>query len=1217
MKSIKPELSVVGIGASAGGLIAVQQLFDNIPNDTGMSFVIIQHLSPDFVSLMPELLSKHTQMQIYTAEDKQTIAPNCIYLNQRNKNLNIKGRELYLLEKGPKHNLNLPIDIFFHTLGEEYKEKAIGVILSGTGSDGSSGLKSIKEGGGVILVQDPVSAQFDGMPNSAISTNQVDFILDPESIGNTLSNFSTNSNSFSIKVPDTKSNETYITSILSEIHKFSGIDFREYKKNTLLRRLEKRMSLNNIDQVYDYLTFLKSNEQEKIALKQDFLIGVTHFFRDEEAYKILENKIIPAICHSKKPSETIRVWTAGCSTGEEAYSIAILFDLYIREKKLNVDFKIFATDIDTNALEIASRGSYSINIANEINKNYLEQYFVKTSDKIQIIKRIREKIVFSSHNIFVDPPFIKMDLISCRNLLIYLDNKIQAKIMQRFHFSLNKSGYLFLGNSESLGEISKKFDAIDTKWKIFQNISDKKMIPSQLSDDNKTNAFNYKSNNRISFSQDQHNKVNPEVIFHKYLSEKFSPNSIFIDKEFNVLFIAGDIGDRLTLKSGIFQNNLLKFVSQNIANTIRSGIRKLERENRDITIKDVIHTKNNTTYTFDITLHKTRGTEELTDTYVLQFTEDNKVEQDAMVIKEVPLDEISQQKYEDLEVELKTTKGELKNVVEELETSNEELQSSNEELMASNEELQSTNEELQSVNEELFTVNSELQDKNKELQQLNNDVNNLLNSTDIGTLFLDLNLRIREFTPSLKKHFELEDADRGRPIASFASNFSEKDKEAMLNDSQEVLEKLSLIEKEVLDNKGNYYLLRIIPYITASKTIDGVVITIVNINELKETEEELIKAKKKAEEADQLKSTFLSNMSHEIRTPLNAIYGFSHLLNDQVEDKDRELFINEIQHNSEHLLSLVNDILNISKIENQEIVLKNKRIDLHQFAQKIFDTHKSFLANDSKKTTLQLKLNLPEKKSKKDLVEVDEVRLSEVLHNLITNAIKYSETGIIEIGYTHKAQEIKFTIRDEGVGIDKAFLNSIFDRFSQVSDNSRNQEGVGLGLAICKSIIDKMGGKISVASTANVGSTFSFTIPRFSTGLSEEVSGNQNSQKPIGKTINKVLIADDSKSVQLYFKIQMKKYKVDAFIASSGQEAIDLYTNNIKSINLVLLDIGMPGIDGVETMRRIKAINPNVKVVAQTAYAMDTEIEKFLEMGFDDCLTKPIQENELLKHLKI
>ncbi len=842
MKEIDNDLFVVGIGASAGGLDAIQQLFDNLPINTGMAFVIIQHLSPDFKSLMPELLGKHTQMKIFTAEDQQTIEPNCIYLNQRSKNLHIKGRQLVLQDKGPKHNLNLPIDIFFHTLGEEHKDKSIGVILSGTGSDGSRGIRTIKEAGGSIIVQSPDSAQFDGMPNSAISTNLVDFIQGPEEIAKTLSRFINKRlsiDSQNLEDQSANSNEILFLKILEEIHKSFGIDFKKYKKNTLLRRLEKRLNINNIEHLYDYFTLLKSNPKERNSLMQDFLIGVTAFFRDLEAFNLLRNSIIPQICKSKTDTESVRIWVPGCSTGEEVYSIAMLFDEYIRLHKLNFDFKIFATDIDTRALDVASNGIYNVNIANEIYKHFLETYFIKSGEKVQINKRLREKIVFSGHNLLKDPPFIRMDFISCRNMLIYLENKSQQKVLADFQFALNKFGFLFLGNSESLGDVGKSFKVIDSKWKIYQNISESKQFYIRNTEDS-INTISYKTPIHSVTRHEYRYKDNPDTIFYKYLSNKFSPSCIFINDEFNILFIKGDAGKRLIHSEGAFQNNLLKVVSPEISVIIKNGIRSLKVENRNTIVKDILNGPSDDRRTIDISFYRPDNLEELKDTYVVQFSEDQNVEKEKLLeLKNIPVDEVSKRKIEDLEDELKEVKARLQNVIEELETSNEELQSSNEELMASNEELQSTNEELQSVNEELYTVNSELQEKNKELQSLNNDISNLLNSTEIGTLFLDLNFHIRKFTPALQKHFRLEENDIGRPISSFASSFKEDIREMIIENSKQTLNQLTSYESEITDSEGNYYLVRISPFITSDKKIDGVVITFIDISQLRAIEANL------------------------------------------------------------------------------------------------------------------------------------------------------------------------------------------------------------------------------------------------------------------------------------------------------------------------------------------------------------------------------------------
>lgn len=864
---------IVGIGASAGGLDAIQKLFNHIPADIGMAFVIIQHLSPDFKSLMQELLAKHTEMPIYTAEDQQEVHPNCIYLTHRNKNLVIKDNKLLLLEKAPKHNLNLPIDIFFHSLGEEWKEKSIGIILSGTGSDGSRGIKTIKESGGIILVQDPLSAQFNGMPNAAISSGLAEFISEPEAMTKILEKIP--NISLAKDLVNDKGNDTIFLNILEEIYRNSGIDFKQYKRNTLVRRIEKRMSLKNKEQLLDYLDFLKSSPDEAVLLKQDFLIGVTSFFRDREAFEKLKTAIIPALFRDKKPTDTIRVWVVACSTGEEAYSIAMLIDEYIQENQIRNDFKIFATDIDNTAVQAAGSGKFHIGNISELDRKYLDTYFIKNVDSIQIIKRIRDKMVFSSHNAIKDTPFIRMDLVSCRNMLIYLNNASQQKVLTNLLFALNPSGYLFLGLSESINDISTYFTVVDQKAKIFRNIATAKPTPYFEHPESSPRNFFGKPNKETETKSEQIVKEQSELVFYRYLSNTYSPSCIFFDSQFNILYIKGDAGKYLHFKQGVFQRNLLKMIDEVTATVLQEKVKSLMEENKIILIKNILVASPDEPKSFDIYLQRLSEADGLKDCYLIQFSDREVAIAEEIEFSKIPFEKVQDVKMKELELELSQTKVQLQNVVEELETSNEELQASNEELMASNEELQSTNEELQSVNEELYTVNYELQEKNKELNILNNDTNNLFNSTDVGTLFLDEELRIRKFTPSLQKHFKLNDKDIGRSISNFAATFKEEIKLKMIDDSLKSLNEVVALEDEIRDDTGKYYIRRISPFITLDRKVDGVVITFVDVTHLRNLYNTL-EDKERIIEKESLynKSIIENNSFYVVKTDLQGNYTY-------------------------------------------------------------------------------------------------------------------------------------------------------------------------------------------------------------------------------------------------------------------------------------------------------------------------------------------------------
>lgn len=1334
------KLHVVGIGASAGGLDAIQELFDYIPENTGMAFVIIQHLSPDFVSLMPELLAKHTKMPIYTAEDKQRIEPNSIYLIHRNKNLHIKGRQLYLMEKGPKQNLNLPIDIFFHTLGEEYKDRSIGIILSGTGSDGSRGIKTIKEGGGLILVQSPDSAQFDGMPNSAIATNLVDFVLEPAKIAHVISSLPAAPLIIAAEDETTEqTNEALFTSILEDVYKATEIDFRKFKRNTLQRRLEKRMHLNDISNLSDYVTYLRSNIDEVLAIKNDFLIGVTQFFRDEKAFDVLKNKIVPELCKDRKPSEVIRIWSAGCSTGEEVYSIAMLFDDYIKTNRLNVHFKIFATDVDARAIDTASTGAFHVNSVNELNKYYLDQYFVKTGDKIQVSKRLRENIVFSTHNVMIDPPFIKMDLVSCRNMLIYLNNDVQKKVMSNFHFALKKFGYLFLGSSESLGGLANFYKPISTKWKIFQNTSETKYIPTSR---NPTPGTNYQGLNRRSnkeYTTTSSYKINTETLFQRYLSRKYSPSSFFIDKDLNILYLIGDIGERLIHGDGLFDNNLVNMISAKAISAIRNGISRLKTSSKQIIIKDLTINKGEELIQFDVKLNKLIDIDELKDTYQIEFTEERKVEIESTVIESSPYDAENIERITFLESELKSAKFELQNAIEELETSNEELQSSNEELMASNEELQSTNEELQSVNEELYTVNTEHQEKNKELQILNNDILNLFNSTENATLFLDRELRIRKFTPNLKRLFQLEENDKGRPFAVFASQFTTEENHRIIEASKAAVNKLAIEESEVEDVNGNKFLNRVCPFITEDGRIEGVVINFIDVTELakskeklsnsniildtanqlgkiavwewdivtdtiiyknnfwnsiygesdsnisdrfseliqpedketfwklmndhfegkselfkfnfrikdkknqhskwvtssalvskrdnngaalrvvgasidisdlKQNEFELVAAKQKAEEANVHKNHFLANMSHELRTPMNGVVGFAELLkNEEVSAKDSKKYIDLIVGNANQLLNLIDDIIDISKIEAGELNMTYSSCNIPELLTEL-ESNFTHLAQANLKPEVKFKAIIPDGLSKL-FIETDSARLRQVLSNLIHNAFKFSSEGTVEFSFRKNNEMLEFYVKDEGIGIPADKLDEVFEMFKQVNyETTISKGGTGLGLAICRGIIEGFGGELTLTSELGKGSTFTFTIPLKHASAAElKLNKSALNRDFEGSTI---LIAEDNKSIQFYFETVFKGTGVNLLIANDGQEAVDLFTKH-PEIDLILMDIRMPVMNGFEAMDEIFKLNPDAKIIAQTAYVMADDKEKCLAKGCKDVLSKPIDRKRMFE----
>ncbi len=834
---MKKELITVGIGASAGGLEAINEFFDHIGPNTGMAFIVVQHLSPDFKSLMDELLSKHTKMPIEVIHQPTPVKPNHIYLISKESNIIIKDGIIRPVDRKDRHVVNLPIDEFFHSLGEDQREHSVGVILSGTGTDGSRGVGTIKEAGGLVLVQEPESAQFDGMPKAAIEAGFADNVLPPFAIAKSLMNLvKSNDTGYLLFLnPDDKVVERTFYQILDLVHDQIGVNFTEYRKTTLYRRVEKRMFLTRKNTIGEYLELIKDGEKEINNLYKEFLIGVTRFFRDDDAFELLNTNVVCRIVEDTPKTEPIRIWVAACSTGEEAYSLAMLFQECIERTGIKRKFKIFASDLDSHAISIASKGIYGKEITDSIPPEYLNKYFTSTPlGELIVGKMIREKIVFTVHDALNDPPFINLDLISCRNFLIYLKPIVQQKLLVNFQFALKHQGYLFLGPSESLGKTKSAFEAVSERWNIFQNVLESNLRPNQY-DRNKLRERKRTNKAPLQDLSVYEEKIVPsnEEVYASWLMHQYVPLLMFVNEELDVLYINGDAERLLSFPRGPGAFNLNKMLGENELLVFKNGLRKTIENEKNNVYKDITFRKKNSEFKLDLSFQPV-DLRQVDDSVILitikiigegkSGTLGNKE------VEEVDETTYHQERVKTLDLELRQVRSEKQNLVERLETTNEELQSSNEELLAANEELQSTNEELQSVNEELYTVNSELQGKVSELTMSNNDMDNLLKSTGIGTVFVDDMLNIRRFTPAVKKQFNLLPSDIGRPITTFVSTFT---KENIYEDFKKVLKNSKKVEREVIDDLGHPYLMRLLPYRLENRKTDGVVATFVDVEDIK------------------------------------------------------------------------------------------------------------------------------------------------------------------------------------------------------------------------------------------------------------------------------------------------------------------------------------------------------------------------------------------------
>ena len=815
---------IAGIGASAGGLEALQEFFKAVPLKTGIGFVVIQHLSPDYKSLMDELLARYTKLPILKADDGMLVEPDKVYLIPARKNLPIFHGRLMLEDQGARNGIILPIDIFFRSLAKDIEKRAIGIILSGTGSDGTLGTKAIKEAGGMVMAQDERTAKFDGMPRSCISTGLVDYILPPAEMPDALYNFI--KHPFVEKATNTDAvltgDEDGLRKILMTLRDFSGTDFSYYKENTILRRLERRLSINRFERLEDYYNLLTNSDKEKETLYRELLIGVTRFFRDEPAFEVISNNILPNLLDGSR--KEIRIWSAGCSTGEEVYSLAMIIRSYLDSKRLNVEVKIFATDIDKHSLEYAGQGIYPESIVSDVDPVLLSRYFTKRENGFQIVESIRKMAIFATHNVLKDPPFSKLDLIVCRNLFIYFKPDSQAFVLNLFRLALKSGGYLFMGSSETLGVYTEAFDVVNTKHKVYQK---KTGYVSNLGKELPGSFVFRKSESLSDNTAGQKRFPRKDQLTDKVL-ERMLPPSIVFDDKLNVIQVINDINPYLELKSGKFSQSLTNLLPSDLIVVINNMVRRLKAQKEIIAFEGVKILKADKTFKVNI-----EGRLLLEDgenyTFIVSFYDIEQVETVRESRNVVNFETQIKDQLSELQYELQFTKESLQATVEELETSNEELQASNEELIASNEELQSTNEELQSVNEELYTVNSEYQSKIEELTQLNNDINNLLNNTEIAALYLDSKMCIRKFTPSFARISKLMEFDIGRPVRQLATAFVYPD---FLSDISNVQLKLQAIEKEIITESNELFLLRIVPYRTDFHAVDGILVTMVNIMSL-------------------------------------------------------------------------------------------------------------------------------------------------------------------------------------------------------------------------------------------------------------------------------------------------------------------------------------------------------------------------------------------------
>jgi two-component system CheB/CheR fusion protein len=827
---------IIGIGASAGGLEAFEQFFRFMPPDSGMAFVLVTHLDPDRASMLTDILQRITTMPVEEAQDQMPVTPNHVYVIPHNREMTIFHRALQLIPRGQR----MLIDSFFRSLAEDQGEKAICVILSGSGTDGALGLRAIHGAGGVSFVQDPTTAKYDGMPDSAVHTGLATYVLPVEKMPEQLKTYVKTFFGKGVKPKTALPSATNaFNKIMAVLRTRTGHDFSLYKQNTIRRRIERRMITHGIDDTSVYARYLQEHDEEVSLLFKELLINVTSFFRDAEAFATLKNDILPKLFDQKPENYVFRIWVAGCATGEEAYSIAMTFREYMDDSKQEFKVQIYSTDIDDDAIAVSRSGSYPRNISIDVSPERLRRFFVKEEAGYRVKKEIREMIVFAIQNVTKDPPFTNLDLVSCRNLLIYLGPELQNRLIPTFHYALKTGGFLFISPSESIGNHSDIFAPVSRKWKFYMAKpsldSTREVITKGLSWTRDQTGIGVEE----AFKKGK--EINVADLARRALLQYYAPPSVITDEKGNILFVNGDTGKFLRAAPGQASLNVIEMAREGLQLELRTAILTAATQKKQVVCAAIPVRTNGGIQGVNLTVRPLSEPGSALGYLIVSFVEIEPKTKGKRSRAKPPGKLGETKRAEDLEHELLYTKENLQASIEELQASNEELTSTNEELQSLNEELQSTNEELetsqeelQSVNEEMVTVNSELHATIEQLTGIQDDMKNLLNNTNIGTIFLDDKLAIKRFTSEATAVYRLVASDVRRPLADLKSNIEGED---LIADAQAVLESLVPREKEVQTTSHAWFLARILPYQTVDNWVAGVVLTFTDITGIKQAQE--------------------------------------------------------------------------------------------------------------------------------------------------------------------------------------------------------------------------------------------------------------------------------------------------------------------------------------------------------------------------------------------
>lgn len=1046
------------------------------------------------------------------------------------------------------------------------------------------------------------TAKFDGMPRSARETGCVDLFLAPQEMADALLQIAQRPrlHEFAAELHPHLETSSAIHRVLRILCESAGVDFSFYKMSTVLRRIERRMAMHNLADLDHYATYLLARREEVTLLFHDLLIGVTRFFRDAEAFQTLADQVIEPLIDEVEEGSEIRIWATGCSTGEEAYTIAFLLDDRIARRGKNVDFKIFATDVDETSLEAAGQGLFTAEEIRDVPEAMIDTYFVRVGTNYKVIADIRRRIVFAPHNLISDAPFTKMDLISCRNLLIYLLPGTQSKILSLFHFGLRKGGFLFLGPSETTGDTSDEFEAIDGHWKLFRKRRDVRLPRTTRFAPSRWTPFSTAS------SAGEPRLPKPDVVLstiYDTLLQKVIPDSMLIGADGTLLHTFGNAGRFFKAEQGGFTTDAYNRLVSELRLTVMAAVRKALEGDTTVTYSGVpLVTPDGTMQYHDVIARSIRDDRRRVSAALIEIRPSSRPESiDTEVIAAGDPSGAATEQITVLESELHQTRENLQATIEELETSNEELQATNEELVSSNEELQSTNEELHSVNEELYSVNAEHQAKIRELSELTRDMNNLLESTEVHTLFLDAELRIRKFTPGFATYFNLLPLDIGRRIDGFSHSLEADD---FVRHAEQVIRSGQPTEQEVQDREGRWFLLRLLPYRDQQRQavgdqVIGVLLTLVEITKLKEALFAL-------QEAVRQRDQFLAMLSHELRNPLSAILNATHVLAMAFAPEQQVEAGKIIQRQSRHMATLLDDLLDVARVSQGKIVLQRRPVDLTRAAQLAAES----ILGRIQQRSQTLEMRVPESPV---WISGNESRLIQIITNLLTNASKYSDDGAqIELGIHDSTPDVILYVRDDGIGILPENIERVFELFVQTGTSlDRLDGGLGIGLTLVKALVELHGGAVTASSGGEgQGAIFEVRFPRGTPQLHSSPAPAMPKSRP-----SRIVLVDDNVDTSKLLAFLLEEAGFEVMVAFDGRTGLRIIQETVP--HAAVVDIGLPLISGYDLAERVREqeATRSVYLVALTGYGQPADREKALEAGFDEHLVKPVDPDRLCRLL--